>query len=151
MSTREDIDAALKKFVIPALRERGFTGSFPHFRRVKEDVDLLTFQFDRNGGGFVIETAKGKKEGFTTHFGKHIPANKLTAWDLHPNQRKRLRPGADGSTDSWFRYDAENDYESVARAALELILKEDEPQLSQPTPSSGTSRAGHDPRHRWLG
>ena len=124
MNSREEMDAALKKVVVPALREHGFTGSFPHFRRIKEEVDLLTFQFDRRGGGFVIETAKGKKEGFTTHFGKHIPAAKLTAWDLHPDQRKRLKPGGDSSTDSWFRYDASRDCESVARSALRLILNE---------------------------
>jgi len=132
------MDAALKRFVIPALRDRGFTGSFPHFRRIKEEVDLLTFQFDRNGGGFVIEIAKEKKEGFTSHFGKHIPAEKLTAWDLHPSQRKRLRPGTDGSTDSWFRYDAEDGCESVARAALELILKEE-------TQPGGTDNSGAAP------
>jgi hypothetical protein len=125
MNSREEMDAALKKIVIPALRERGFTGSFPHFRRIKEEVDLLTFQFDRNGGGFVIETAKGKKEGFTTHWGKHIPAAKLTAWDLHPDQRKRLKPGADGSTDSWFRYDASQDCESIAHLVLSLLLNEE--------------------------
>jgi hypothetical protein len=116
------MEAALKKLVIPALREEGFTGSFPHLRRIKEEgVDLLTFQFDRNGGGFVVETGKGNKEGFTTHWGKHIPATKLTAWDLHPNQRKRIHPGTDGSTESWFRYDASQDCDTVALAALSMI------------------------------
>jgi len=137
MNTREQMDAALKKLVVPVLRERGFSGSFPHFRRIKEEVDLLTFQFDRNGGGFVIEAAKGKKEGFTTHWGKHIPAAKLTAWDLHPNDRKRLKPGPTGGTDSWFRYDASDSCESVARAALDLILKEEPNQSPEPTAPFG--------------
>jgi hypothetical protein len=144
MNTREDMDAALKKLVVPALRQRGFTGSFPHFRRIAEEVDLLTFQFDRNGGGFVVEAAKGKKEGFTTHWGKHIPAAKLTAWDLHPNQRRRLRRGSDGSTDSWFRYDAKETCESVALKALALILKEDEPNKA-PEPTSGIVTSSAEP------
>ncbi len=127
MKTREDMDAALKKVVIPALRKHGFTGSFPHFRRINEEVDLLTFQFDRHGGGFIIEAAKGKKEGFTTYWGKHIPAFKLTAWDLHPSDRKRLKPPSVSDTDYWFRYDQNEDCESVARLALHLILHEAEP------------------------
>jgi hypothetical protein len=137
MNLRDDMMAALKKVVLPALRQRGYKGSFPHLRRIREDVDLLTFQFDQNGGGFVIEAAKGKKEGFTTYWGKFIPADKLCASDLHPDQRKRIQPGADGSTDSWFRYDGGEECETVAHAALSLILKEEEPNQSLvPTPGS---------------
>jgi len=132
------MEAALKKLVVPVLRERSFTGSFPHFRRIKEEVDLLTFQFDRNGGGFIIEAAKGKKEGFTTHWGKYIPAAKLTAWDLHPDQRKRLHPGPDGSVESWFRYDASQDCDAVARAALSMILSQEE--LNNPPSRGGSPR-----------
>nr|WP_268888411.1 DUF4304 domain-containing protein [Heyndrickxia shackletonii] len=40
--------SALKKIVVPELRERGFKGSFPHFRRIFENkIDLITFQFDK--------------------------------------------------------------------------------------------------------
>jgi hypothetical protein len=49
---------ALQVIVVPVLRERGFTGSFPHFRRRRQKgIDLLTFQFDKYGGGFVVEIA----------------------------------------------------------------------------------------------
>lgn len=125
MSTREDMEAALKRVVVPVLRERGFTGSWPHFRRLHDDVDLVTFQFDRNGGGFVIEIAKGKLAGFTTHWGKHIPAEKLTAWDLHPDDRKRLKPRTGSGTDSWFRYDGGQDCETVASEALGSMIEAD--------------------------
>jgi hypothetical protein len=48
---REKIDAALKEHVVPVLRIIGFKGSPPHFRRnTGQQIDLLTFQFDRNGG-----------------------------------------------------------------------------------------------------
>lgn len=40
--------AALKAVFVPVLRERGFKGSFPHFRRIRPDrIDLLTVQFDK--------------------------------------------------------------------------------------------------------
>lgn len=95
--------AALKEHVLPALRERGFKGSFPHFRRPAEGaIHLLTFQFDRNGGAFLIEIAASPVTGATTHWGKHIPPQKVTAWDISPPDRPRLRGKGD---DCWFRYD----------------------------------------------
>lgn len=104
---RQTMDAELKAVVVPKLRDGGFKGSFPHFRRKTEQgVDLLTFQFDRYGGGFVIEIARSALDGITPPWGKHIPANKVTAWDLHPNERKRIQPVTGGGTDSWFRYDS---------------------------------------------
>jgi hypothetical protein len=33
--------AALKAELVPALRKRGFTGSFPHFRRIAEPTIAL--------------------------------------------------------------------------------------------------------------
>ena len=55
---RLQMDAALKATLIPLLRDRGFKGSLPHFRRIgKSGIDLFTVQFDRNGGGFVVEVA----------------------------------------------------------------------------------------------
>jgi hypothetical protein len=103
---RKQMDSELKAVVIPALREPPFKGSFPHFRRLGEKgVDLLTFQFDRQGGGFVVEIAHCGLGGFTTSWGKHITASELTAWDLHPQNRQRIKPRDGGGTDSWFRFD----------------------------------------------
>jgi hypothetical protein len=117
MTTRECMDAALKASIVPILREYGFKGSLPHFRRLRgHTVDLLTFQFDRSGGGFVIEVARGSEQGITTHWGKHVPASKLTAWDLHPDLRKRVKPREGGGTDSWFRYE-----HGVAEATQEVL------------------------------
>jgi hypothetical protein len=117
------MDGELKSAVVPVLRERAFKGSFPHFRRVTSGgVDLLTFQFDGNGGGFVIEIARGSAEGFTTHWGKFIPSGKLTAWDLHPNDRYRLQPREGSGTDCWFRYE-NAPVAKVAKQVLELLPK----------------------------
>ena len=98
---------ALRSIVVPALRKRGFSGSFPHFRRLGQNkTDLLSFQFDRHGGGFVVEIAEGPATEFMTSWGKRIPASSLTVPDLHPKERARLQPGGDGTVDSWYRYDA---------------------------------------------
>jgi uncharacterized protein DUF4304 len=102
----DEMKHTLVTTVIPALRERGFTGTFPHFRRVTQaKTDLITFQFDRHGGGFVVEIAEGPAGELTTLWGQKIPASRLTAHDLHPNERARLQPGMDGTVDSWYRYD----------------------------------------------
>ena len=68
MSSQHDsMVAELKITVIPKLRAQGFKGSYPHFRRIVENrVDLLTFQHDRWGGGFVIEIARAPAGGITT-------------------------------------------------------------------------------------
>jgi Domain of unknown function (DUF4304) len=69
LSPRELMDVALKTSVVPVLRESGFTGSYPHLRRVHvTHVDLLTFQFDVNGGGFQIEISRCGIGGTTTHW-----------------------------------------------------------------------------------
>lgn len=102
---RDAMNAALSEVVVPVLRSKGFKGSMPHFRRIADGTaELLTFQFDRWGGGFVIEIARCSDQGFTTHWGKHIPASKVTAWDLAPNN-KRIQPREGSGTDAWFRYD----------------------------------------------
>jgi hypothetical protein len=103
---REQMDAALDRLVVPRLRELAFSGSMPHFRRRTENViDLLSFQFDKRGGGFVIEISRCPAQGFVTYWGKAIPPNKVTAQDPHPDQRLRLQPREGSGTDSWFRYE----------------------------------------------
>lgn len=114
--------ASLKNLVVPVLRERGFKGSFPHFRRLKNDqIDLLTFQFDRHGGGFVIEISKCPPEGFTTAWGKQILPNKVTAWDM--NERHRL--GAPAGGDHWFRFDDGTPTDRVASSAVSHLGEAD--------------------------
>jgi hypothetical protein len=118
LSPRELMDVALKASVVPILRESGFTGSYPHFRRVHvTHIDLLMFQFDINGGGFLIEISRCGIGGITTHWGKHIAASKVKIWDVHPNDRFRIKPGEGSGTDSWFRFDNGN-YDGVANEVL---------------------------------
>jgi hypothetical protein len=106
MQLREAVEKELKAIVVTALRASGFKGSFPHFRRpLPERIDLLTFQFDRHGGGFVLEASQCPPEGVTTYWGKAIAPSKVTAHDLHPDSRIRVQRTPGSGTDSWFRYD----------------------------------------------
>jgi hypothetical protein len=123
MSTERDrMIETLKEYVVPILRERGFRGSFPHFRRPTESgIHLLTFQFDKWGGGFIVEIATCPPDGFTTSWGKHISPGKVTAWDIN----RRLRLGApDEKSDHWFRYDKRGLFsfgDPYERAALDVL------------------------------
>lgn len=52
--------SCLKSNVVPVLKEFGFTGSFPHFRRFNNDsIDLITFQTNKYGGSFLVEVSAG--------------------------------------------------------------------------------------------
>ena len=106
-SGRDEMKKNLNEIVVPVLRQLNFKGSFPHFRRQTiERINLLTFQFDRSGGGFVIEIANCKPEGFTTSWGLEIKPNKVTTHDM--NKRKRIQSNMNTEsslTEDWFRFD----------------------------------------------
>lgn len=88
-SERNKMISKLKEIVVPELRDREFKGSFPHFRKIsKEKIELLTFQFDRYGEGFVVEVGVCSPEGFTHSWGEKVPPHKVTAHDV--NNRLRL-------------------------------------------------------------
>jgi hypothetical protein len=122
VADRREMTDAFALRVAPVLRERGFTGSVPHFRRISPTrTDLLTVQFDRYGGGFVIEIAVAPPGEYSAPPRGSIPAAKLTAQDLHPRERARVRPGPDGTPASWFRYDGGPSVTEVAEQVRALI------------------------------
>jgi len=114
--------SSLKRLFVPVLRERGFRGSLPHFRRpMKERIDLLTVQFDKWGGGFVIEISNCVPDGLTTQWGQHVAPNRVRAWDVYPPNRRRLgssQPGGDGH---WFRFDEGTPTHEVAQLAVSYL------------------------------
>lgn len=115
---RDDMKAALQATVVPVLRSKGFRGSFPHFRRPLPDrIDLLTFQFDKRGNGFVIEISRCATSGVTTHWGKVISPEKVSAWDMHPDKRFRIQLSEAPGTDGWFRFE-KGKYEETARSVI---------------------------------
>jgi hypothetical protein len=125
--SQEQMIAVLRETVVPVLRELRFSGSFPHFRCICETkIDLLTFQFNRHGGSFVVEIAVCGVDGFTTAWGEKIPAKKVSAQDLHPNKRLRLGSRTAGTTDYWFCYEPLRleIYQEVTLKLLSLIRSE---------------------------
>ena len=128
---RTVMNRVLREHVVPALRARGFQGAFPHFRRLgAEGTDLLSIQFDRHGGGFVVELGRGPAGNYATPWGRVIPPTRLRALDLSIHERVRMQPGRDGSTLSWFRYDtglgsASHACERAAREMLALLPQAD--------------------------
>ena len=119
---REKIDQALKEITIPFLREKGFKGSLPHFRRNQSDrINLLTFQHSLYETKFVVEIANCPPDGIKTSWGKEIPRIKVTAHDMG----YRLRLGSEKfNTDYWFDYGKislfSNTYKKVAKEIIEV-------------------------------
>jgi len=115
---------ALKEIVVPVLRQQGFTGSFPHFRRIRQStIDLFAFQFDLYGGGFIIEIGWCDLAGFTTYWGKHIPPEKVRVWDVPFDRRERIQPGSGAGKDNWFRFDSPDPgaFVAIARTVIPFL------------------------------
>jgi hypothetical protein len=103
---REKMESAIKLLIVPKLRELGFKGSMPHFRRVTETkADLLTFQFNSSGGSFVVELAVCTNADIENHWRADLTFKNVTAHDI--NSRQRLGSKAQGS-DHWFVYGKKN-------------------------------------------
>lgn len=123
----DEMNSSLKKVFVPALRQRGFKGSLPHFRRpTREQIDLLTIQFDKWGGGFVIEISKCGAEGLTTYWGQHISPNRVIAWDVDPNHRPRLGAVRAAEDGHWFRFDDGTPTDRVAQMAVTYLAEADQ-------------------------
>lgn len=137
------MNLALKEYVVPKLRERGFQGSFPHFRRLKDDqTDLLTFQFSRWGGEFVVEVAIGPSEPFDAHWGKRIEPRKMTAHDI--GARMRLGPKKEGESDYWFKYEGwgKKSYKKLSEMVIAHVESEAELFWNQEHNKSADEIAG---------
>ena len=121
--SRYEMIKNLNEIVVPRLRQLNFKGSFPHFRRITSDrINLLTFQFDRNGGGFVIELANCDAIGYEAASGP-TSTNKLTAHDFY--KRKRIQSNMktpNNSTDDWFRYDKKYLFGDIFKKVCKDVL-----------------------------
>ncbi|WP_445002285.1 DUF4304 domain-containing protein [Exiguobacterium alkaliphilum] len=119
---RKDMIAILKREVVPYLRSRQFNGSFPHFRRLQSDqIDLVTFQFNRHGGSFIIVLAQAPATGFQTYWGEQISPQKMTAHDVDVDVRRRLGSHSSYEDGIWFSYESaqsEQDYIDVAQQVI---------------------------------
>lgn len=127
---RDEMIAALKEIVVPTLRDMGFRGSFPHFRRDRdEQVDLLSFQFSQWGGSFVVEIAHCPASGYTLPNGQAIYPDKARVHHQHYGSRLRLgvRPPPN-DRDHWFKFEPHSPsvYSDAALEVLPLLRSQAE-------------------------
>lgn len=119
--SRDKMIAVLKEEVVPVLREKGFRGTYPHFRRSKESwIDLLSFQFNRHGGSFVVEAAICPTDGIRQSSGNLIPPEKVEVGYL----RERLRLGSHPprKVDHWFSFSGWSLIDDPCRRAAKEVL-----------------------------
>jgi len=127
--SRDKMIDALRRVVVPTLRDMRFTGSFPHFRRIRDtQIDLLSFQFNRWGGSFVVEVAFCEPAGWTDRLGRHVSPQQVRVHDVTPKQRLRLGSHPPKQADYWFRFEPESDsvYADTALEALSLLRSQAE-------------------------
>ena len=100
MTNRELMKKYILSSVVPSFIDRGFTGQFPHYRKVGQDcIELITLQTNKCGGSFTVEVSaifpcandKNCAPG-------SIDGESVTVWDT--NDRYRLK----GTYDGWFYY-----------------------------------------------
>ena len=138
---RADMDAALKALVVPHLRAMGFKGTLPHFHRPRgRAADIISFQFRRYGGKFVVEIGRVAPGGLHFH-GKQISVAKVRTSYLQERHRLGSELRANWG-DHWFSF-AHCDPLAVAR---EVIAELDRPDLWElvdtlDAPGSGDSSA----------
>ena len=125
MEGRKMMQKALKSFIIPEIRKLGFSGSYPHFRRKNGiKLEFISFQFNRYGGSFIIESGKTTKENLP-EFAQALPFEKLNVGFT----AKRMRLGATEGVDPWYHYEGfknESDFDDLAKTLQPKISQIEE-------------------------
>lgn len=88
----------------------------------EKNIDLITFQFNKWGGSFIVELATCPTQGATMSWGEQIPPNKVTAHDI--DQRFRLGAKSEDEDGIWFDFEnskTEEDFEKVALNVINLL------------------------------
>ena len=104
MTTKQEIELALKKTLIPILRDMGFKGSLPNFRRIDEGfISLINFQFYSSGGSFCVNLSYA---GPNRENVGHCPPAELNNLTVS-HTRDRIRLG-ETQGDNWFSFGTTN-------------------------------------------
>ncbi len=137
--SRDKMISALKQIVIPTLRDMGFRGSFPHFRREQDgQLDLLMFRFATWGGSFVVDLGYCPPSGYTSRFGKHYPPLKVRVNHLMYWEQLCLGSHPPKTAERRFRYSEDDDmsvYTDIALEVLSLLRSQAEPYWRTHKPS----------------
>lgn len=119
----------LDRVVVPVLRQKGFTGQSPHFRRITAArIDLLSVFFDPHHHGFVFKFGRCGPEGPVARNGKRIAPDKATVDHLMLAQLAWISPDAQAKDAAfWFRFEPGNEQsmQEAARNAVPYLLQVD--------------------------
>ena len=83
---------ALKRHWLPELARLGFAGNTSTFQRLEPDAqDLLSLQYWKYGGEFILEFARRTRGPFATSWGTVVLEEKMEVAYLNPLDRARLQ------------------------------------------------------------
>jgi hypothetical protein len=131
---REQMMTALTAVFVPVLRQRGFVGSFPHFRRkLDQRIDFLNVQFNRYGGSFCLNIGQTGPDGLEDPDWPDLSLAATTVGHL----RYRSRVGKGFLAKQWFEFGPKSQYslkparpvsfyESIAADAVRAFEKDGE-------------------------
>lgn len=89
---------ALKRALLPELKLLGFDGTSSSFQRKSDKaLDLLSIQYWKYGGQFILEFARRERGDLHTSWGEVIPEERLDVAHTSPTQRARLQRKDDTS------------------------------------------------------
>lgn len=123
--SKNSMEDSLKAFVVSKIKSIGFSGTFPHFRRENDRLEFVSFQFNRNGGSFVLECGFIKRDDLISSF-KDLPLSKLNYGNTRHENRIRIKPDNFKDQDYWFDYSKFKDvseFENLSKEILILIPK----------------------------
>jgi len=136
---RELMMKALTAVFIPALRERGFVGSFPNFRRqLDQRIDFLNVQFNKYGGSFCVNIGQTGPDGLNDPNWPGLSLAQTTVGHL----RHRSRVSWGFLAKQWFEFGPDTDaaskpakpfsfYEGIAVDAVRAFEKDGEGWFSK--------------------
>jgi hypothetical protein len=124
---------ALKRFLLPEVKRLGFSGSASKFQRTSTDwLDLLSIQYWKYGGEFVLEFARRERGALHTSWGEVIPEERLDVAYVNPLQRARLEQRGPASEEGFrgFKFSGFGEdiarYEALASEVAALLPQVDE-------------------------
>ena len=101
MANRDIMLSALKKHTFSLLKEQGFTGKYPNFRRKRDDcIELISFFTNKWGGSFTIEVSAVFPNSENKNYTLYNGVTEETFGVEATNERYRLP----GMYDGWFYY-----------------------------------------------
>ena len=83
---------AFRKHLLPALAAAGFVGKSIHFMRLRDDSqDLLSIQYWKYGGSFILEFGRRGRGPLQTAWGPVIPEDSLDVAYLPVQDRAQIQ------------------------------------------------------------